>query len=278
VHELDPTQLGRIDGLPWRITTSPHPLPGERYDVHFIAGYHHTHAPQAIRALESGAIAVVEKPVATDLEQLADLLEALERHQGRLFSGYHMRYNPLFALAREDLAIVPGEPVSVTSDVFEVDLPQHHWYRWPNARSHIVSNGCHWIDHFLFMNDYALPRRWSATRSQNGDSLSHVELENGASLFLHLTHLGSPRIGVQDHVTMRARDRTVTVTNGSAYQGEGPVRQHRRRRINRMQAYSRMYRQIAQNIATRSPGDSIRSLRVLNELVLALDRELSAGG
>lgn len=278
VHELDPTQLGRIDELPWRVATSPQLLPGDRYDVHFIAGYHHTHADLAIQALESGAIAVVEKPAATDRAQLERLLAALERHEGRLFSGYHKRYNPLFALARQDLAIAPGEPVSVTSDVFEVALPRHHWYRWPNARSHIVSNGCHWIDHFLFMNDYALPRRWSVARSQNGDSLSHVELENGASLVLHLTHLGSPRIGVQDHITMRARDRTVSVTNGSIYLAEGPVRQLRRKRLNRMQAYSRMYRQIARNMATGTPGDSVRSLRVLNELVLELDRELVARG
>ncbi|MEB2345963.1 MAG: hypothetical protein OZ948_14635 [Deltaproteobacteria bacterium] len=274
VHELDPTQIGRIGDLPWAVSTSPVLLDGETFQVHFVAGYHHTHADQAIVALESGAIAVVEKPAVTDPDQLARLLRALEGREGRLFSGYHMRHNPLFALAREDLRVGPGEPISICSDVFEVALPARHWYRWPNARSHVISNGCHWIDQFLFMNDYSRPRRWSATRSQNGDSVSQVELENGASLVLHLTHLGSPRIGVQNHVVMRARDRTVTVSNGSSYLAEGPLRVLRRTRINRMQAYSRMYRQIAQSIAAKQPGDSLRSLRVLNELVLELDEAL----
>lgn len=28
VHEIDPTQLGRLDELPWRVSTAPHLFPG----------------------------------------------------------------------------------------------------------------------------------------------------------------------------------------------------------------------------------------------------------
>lgn len=271
VHELNPTQIGRVGNQPWSVSTSLDCPEDSRYDVHFMAGYHHTHTEQAIVALERGAVAVVEKPLVTTESQLERILETLRRTKGKLFTCFHMRYNPLFALAREDLAVEPGDPIHYACDVFEVALPRYHWYRWPNSGSHLISNGCHWIDHFLFMNDYARPRRQQVIKASNGDTTVTAELENGASLHLHLTHEGSPRIGVQDHVTMRAKDRTVTVMNGSRYLAEGRIRVLRRKRTSRMDAYSRMYRTIAAAIKKGEPGDSLHSIQVMNGLMLDME-------
>jgi hypothetical protein len=121
------------------------------------------------------------------------------------------------------------------------------------------------------MNDYAKPVRYRADRLTNGDSIAQVELANGACLCLHLTHLGSPRIGVQDHVVMRAGSRTVSVTNGSIYKFEDELCLRRSFNSNRMNAYREMYRQISAAIVAGQPGDSFEALRHTNELMLALD-------
>lgn len=273
VHEVNPAQIGRVSSAPWDVSTSPRCPEDVKYDVHFIAGYHHTHADQAIAALERGAVAVVEKPLVTTEDQLQRLLGALQRTQGKLFACFHMRYNPLFALAREDLQAEPGDPIHCACEVFEVSLPRRHWYHWPNSGSHLISNGCHWIDHFLFMNAYAAPKQHRLVKSSNGDTALIAELDNGAVLHLHLTHVGSPRIGVQDHVVMRAGDRAVTVTNGATYLAEARLRAIRRKRINRVHAYRRMYRTIAEAIVHDEPGDSDRSIRVTSQFVLELERE-----
>ena len=274
IHEIDPTQIGNPADYQARMLTSSEFSPDNACKVFFAAGYHHTHADIAAHAIESGGIAVVEKPVVTDEKQLERLLELDQRFPGNLFSCYHMRHNPLFAEARRDLDVATGEPIHITSDVYEVALPPHHWYNWPAARSHLVSNGCHWLDHFLFMNDYAKPVKYRADRAANGDSIAQVELANGACLCLHLTHLGSPRIGVQDHVVMRAGSRTVSVTNGSIYKFEDDLCLRKSFTGNRMNAYREMYRNISAAIVAGQPGDSHTALQHTNELILALDKML----
>ena len=271
VHEIDPTQLGKASDLPWSVDTSPFVRSDEKYDAYFIAGYHHTHADLAIAAMESGAYAVVEKPVVTSAEQLRRLSETLRQRPGRLFACFHMRYNPLFALAKEDLGVAPGDPVHYYCTVFEIPLPERHWYRWPNSRSHLISNGCHWLDHFLYMNAYARPAEWRIWKCSNGDSQVGVELENGAVMGMHLTHAGSSRIGVRDHLELRANGRTVTVDRGSEYVAESPSRVMRRRHRNKMSAYRTMYANISRKIVAGEPGDSLESFLRTHELALALE-------
>ncbi|MFA6750376.1 MAG: hypothetical protein WCS82_10970 [Candidatus Riflebacteria bacterium] len=197
-----------------------------------------------------------------------------------------MRYNPLFKQAIRDLNgpqsfgspnstqsphTSKRNPVHVTADVFEVPLPELHWYRWPNSQSHVVSNGCHWIDLFLFANDYSRPVKATLELMRNGDSVSFAELANGACLCLHLTHLGSPRIGVQDHVVMRSGKATATVTNGSEYRFEDDICLRRRASYNRMGAYKEMYEKISAAVVAGLPGDSADMIRHTNELVLQLN-------
>jgi len=274
IHEIDPTQITGRYRKCYNVSTDPLEAGNEKYALWLIAGYHHTHAGLAIRALEGGAAAVVEKPVVTTREQLADLGGALRRTGGRLYSCFQMRYNPLFELARRDLKLAPDEPLHITADVYEIPLPPRHWYTWPNSGSHLVSNGCHWLDHFLFMNDFSPPVRRAVSRAENGDTTATVELANGACLFLHLTHLGSPRIGVRDHVAMRAGDRTVTVVDGSRYLAEEGWRKLRVKRINKMKVYRRMYREISRKFIAGEPGDSPESVEISGSLLLDLEEDL----
>jgi hypothetical protein len=65
IHEIDPLQMTPIDRWNCELDTSDVPRSGERYDIFFIAGFHHTHAPLAELAIAQGALAVVEKPLAT---------------------------------------------------------------------------------------------------------------------------------------------------------------------------------------------------------------------
>lgn len=271
VHEIDPTQIGNSTRAPWIVDTSPLPRRDEKYDIYFIAGYHHTHSDLAIAALEAGAYAVVEKPLVTTEEQLERLLAVLRKYPDKLFTCFHMRYNPLFALAKRDLAVKIGEPIHYYCTVFEERLPERHWYTWPNSGSHLISNGCHWVDHFLWMNGYATPNRCHVWKCGNGDTQVSAELENGAVFGMHLTHSGSQRIGVQDHVELRANGRTVTVDHGSKYLAQGPSSIIRKKTGNRLTAYRTMYKEICKKIVAGEPGDSYESVIRTNRLVLTME-------
>src|SRR5207302_6192153 len=101
-------------------------------------------------------------------EQLDKLLASMRKHDGKVFACFQRRYLPFNAFLRSDLDAPPGSPISYHATVFEVPLPRRHWYRWPNSASRLVSNGCHWIDHFLFLNGFRPVHRQEVFAARDG--------------------------------------------------------------------------------------------------------------
>ena len=276
IHEIDPMQIPLREHVRFDWDTADDLRLDEQYDAYFLTGFHHSHAPLAIKALQSGACAVVEKPVAIDSVQLSGLLDAMSHTKGTLFSCFHKRYQPLNHYAICDLNVGSGEPVSYHCIVYEVPLPCRHWYRWPNSKSRLVSNGCHWIDHFLFLNNYCEVAWSDLCLAADGTINCSMELNNGAFFTMVLTDQGSERIGVQDYIELRANGVTVRMSNGALYEAESSDRILRRFRINKMESYRHMYRSIGEKIAHGLPGDTIESVRISTGAVLSLERKLTA--
>ena len=276
VHEIDPCQLGPADQFPYGGDSSPLPREDEQYDLYCVASYHHTHTPLAVHALRTGASVIVEKPVVTTWGQLENLLDAMEDTSGRLFTGFHKRYLPFNDHIRTDLGIGDDEPISYHCIVYEIKLPALHWYRWPNSGSGVVSNGCHWIDHFMYLNHFSPATYYDAWEMGNGDVLCLAELENGAVFSMALTQHGSPRIGNQYYEELRANDVTVRIRNDSSYFAEDSRRVLRKRSINKMSVYTQMYRTISKRIVTGTPGETRESVLRSAGLMLSLEDKLNA--
>lgn len=273
VHEIDPTQLGPRLPPPINWSTRPTLFDGDTPKAVLIAGFHHTHPGLAVEALRRGAYAVVEKPLVTARDQLGPLVEAVSAAP-RLFACFHKRYSAFTARAPIDLAVRPGDPIHYHCVVFEEPLPELHWYRWPDSGSRLVSNGCHWLDHFLFLNSYARPVRSQVTRANDDIASVLVELENGAVFTMTLGDQGSPRLGVRDYVELRAGRRTASIIDATRYHAEDQSRVLARARVGRRESYSRMYRSIGEAILAGRKGDSIESVEVGNRLLMDLEDEL----
>jgi predicted dehydrogenase len=278
IHEVDPTQINRVSPHRYGLDTSPELRPKEKYDACFIAGFHHLHAPLAVEALRKGICTIVEKPLAVNREQLRSLLDAMESSAGRLFAGFQKRWSPFNEMAWKDLNVKRGDAVSYHCIVYEVPLPDLHWYRWPNSRSRIVSNGCHWIDHFLYLNDFCDVTSLKAFRAKDGTINCSAELRNGAFFSMVLTDKGSARIGVQDYVELRANGATVKIINDSKYQSEDGERILNSKRINKTKNYARMYRQIGKWIIENQSGESMHAVKSSVELTLAMEDALMRNG
>jgi predicted dehydrogenase len=275
IHEIDPTQIPRNPSKKITWDTSPHFREGERYDAAFIAGYHHTHAKLAIRALERNMDVVIEKPIATEEEDFINLIKTAERSHGKIFASFHKRYLPFNKYIHEDLGIEKRKPFSYHCIVYEVALPKLHWYRWPVSKSRLFADGCHWIDHFLFLNKYSKPKRTWVTRGPNVVNCS-ILLENGSYFTMILTTVGSPRTGVQDYIELRRDNVTIRMKNGSHYEAENGTRRVRKARVNKMKCYENMYRNIAKRISEGSDGDSPESIEVSIETMLQLEKQYEA--
>lgn len=276
VHEVDPTQMSRMRAASWHWDTADAPRPNTKYDAWLIAGFHHTHAPLAIKALRAGQYAVVEKPIATDVAECEELLATVEKCP-RMFAGFHKRYSPMNEWALDDLKIRPGEPVSYHCIVYEVPLPHRHWYKWPRSRGRIVSNGCHWIDHFLFLNAYSPVVNVDIHEAPAGTASCFATLRNGACFTMVLTDEGSGRVGVRDYVELRANGITARMVDGSHYVAEDSRRILRRARLHKYSSFQRMYRSIGRAIAHGDNGDSVVSAASSTQLVLAFEEMVKNG-
>ena len=257
VHDIDPLQLGpRAEDMEIQWSTDPDP-DLTRFDVVLAAGYHHTHAPLAARAIAQGSAAIVEKPLATTHAQLEAIEAAARTGGGRMFLCFQRRYTRLNEYAREDLGTAPGEPIDYHCLVFEEPLPARHWYGWPSSGSRLVSNGCHWIDHFLYLNGFSEVKETRVESPRRDLINATMKLQNGAVFTMVLTDVGSRRVGMREHVQLRAGDVTVTIADGRRYEAESSARRLRRATVNKLDAYRRMYRTIAERIAGGLPGDDL---------------------
>ncbi len=274
IHEIDPTQIGPGTKVDFPVDTAPILRQGESYDVACISGYHHTHAAIAVSALKSGCDVIIEKPPVTTWEQLRELAVALEESRKRIFVGYTRRYLLFTDFIRRDLGLHAGEPLSYYCIVNMIRTGPLHWYKWPNSRSQIISNGCHWLDHFLLLNHYTPFKSCYSREMNNGDIICWAELENKATFNMVITLHGSMRLGYRENVEIRSKDATVRIRDLSYYTAENEQRIIRRSRILKSLTYNVMYKTIFDKIVTGQPGDSIDSLIQTSRLMLTLEESL----
>jgi predicted dehydrogenase len=276
IHEIDPWQVGRSRNGSWSWDTSPGLRPDEYPDVVVVASFHHTHASIAVEAMERGARAVIiEKPIATTGADLEMLCAAVDKYSTPVFIAFQKRYSQFNEYIDSDLRIQPGEPISCFGIAYEVPLPPQHWYRWPNSGSRIISNGCHWIDYFLYLNRFSPAREVTAVPLGEASVLVRIILKNDAVLSLSLTHEGSPRLGVREHCEFRANGVTATVTDAKDYVSESARGIIRKAHVHRFSAYQRMYRSMCSAIAAGTNGDSLNSLEQSGYSVLAAEAAMT---
>ncbi len=269
VHEINPVQLGPVSGDDGpSLDTSPLPRADEQITNAVVAGYHHTHVPTAVALMEQGARhIIVEKPIAVNAAQVTELLDAMARHpEARVHCAFQRSYSPFNPLLRKDLG---DGPTSMAATVYEVPLPDRHWYRWPVVGNAVISNGCHWIDYFLHVNGHTEVADLGATVLHDQTLLS-MELTNGATASISLRHKGSPRLGVRDLIQFWTDDATATIEDNATYRAERGHWSTRSRKVHRSRATEEMYKEFGRRIASDLPGDDPRAIAVSATAVVEL--------
>lgn len=100
---VDPTEAARAfaaeRGLAWRPSVAAM-LEDGRPDGVIVATPNQLHVRNALEAIEAGVPALVEKPLADDLEGAARIVAAAEAAKVPLLTGHHRRHNPMIARAK----------------------------------------------------------------------------------------------------------------------------------------------------------------------------------
>ncbi len=115
-------------------------------DAVFVVTRHRSHAGFVCRALEAGKAVFVEKPLALDETQLADILETVERTgNDRVMVGFNRRFAPLVGELSQRLQRGTG-PLAVRYLVNAGRLDSKSWYLDAAEGSRFVGEGGHFVD------------------------------------------------------------------------------------------------------------------------------------
>ncbi|MCE7980641.1 MAG: oxidoreductase [Caldilinea sp. CFX5] len=116
-------------------------------DVHavLICTRHHLHAEQAMAAAKAGKAIFLEKPMATEPEQLANLVAVLEETKVPFVVGFNRRFSPA---AQRACAILAGRhnPLMILYRVNAGYLPADHWTHGPEGGGRMIGEACHMFD------------------------------------------------------------------------------------------------------------------------------------
>jgi predicted dehydrogenase/threonine dehydrogenase-like Zn-dependent dehydrogenase len=108
-----------------------------------VATRHDTHATLCAAAIDAGKVVFVEKPLAVNEEELAEL----ESHDGveRIVAGFNRRFAPATRDLTAALAHRRG-PLLMTIRVNAGQLPPGHWSDQADQGGRLVGEACHFVD------------------------------------------------------------------------------------------------------------------------------------
>ena len=137
---------GRRNDFAWCTTDTERVLSDPDIDLVLVLTRHGSHADLVARALRAGKHVFVEKPLALDEAQLAEVTAAWVESRGQLMVGFNRRYAPLVREATRRLASVP-RPLVVTMRVNAGFVPKESWVHDPDeGGGRIVGEVCHFVD------------------------------------------------------------------------------------------------------------------------------------
>lgn len=113
------------------------------------------HAEQTIAALEAGKHVLVQKPMATTMEDARAMVETARRKGKRLTICHNVRWTPIYSAAKSAVSTGRiGEPVYVRFRKWgrHFSYPKNSWYR-QDPDGQFVHNGPHYVDLACWLMD-----------------------------------------------------------------------------------------------------------------------------
>ncbi len=119
-------------------------------DAVYICTQHDSHAALCLQGCAAGKHLLVEKPLATTLEECRAIAAAVERSGIKLMSAFKMRYYDMILKAKE---LIP-RPLMVTMQMMDERWGDTIWPNDPiKGGGNVLSQGCHSCDILRFVAD-----------------------------------------------------------------------------------------------------------------------------
>ena len=143
-------------------------------DMVFVLTRHGSHASLVAEALKAGKHVFAEKPLALNLEQLNEVMSALEASsqdsspRPMLTVGFNRRFSPSAQWLKKGFAGV-GEPLAVHCTVNAGRLPPNDWGHDPDdGGGRIIGEVCHFVDLIQYFTGSVPVRAYAETLASGG--------------------------------------------------------------------------------------------------------------
>lgn len=186
----------------------------EADDTHavFIATRHDSHAELTAAALTAGKHVFCEKPLAMNLDQLDQVIEAASKTAAVLTVGFNRRFAPLIAEARKALEPRSG-PLVMLYRVNAGAIPRESWIQRDEGGGRIVGEVCHFIDTLCVLTG-SLPVEVQAVAARGHDDAVSilVRFADGSTGAVVFSSLGDPSVP-KEYLEVFASGRVVQLTD-----------------------------------------------------------------
>ena len=143
-------------------------------DMVFVLTRHGSHASLVAEALKAGKHVFAEKPLALNLEQLNQVMSALEASSRDssprpvLTVGFNRRFSPSARWLKKGFAGV-GEPLAVHCTINAGPLPPDDWgYDPEDGGGRIIGEVCHFVDLIQYFTGSMPVRAYAETLASDG--------------------------------------------------------------------------------------------------------------
>jgi len=162
-----------------------------------IATRHNSHAKIAEEALRAGKHVYLEKPMALNNDELAELDKLVRSFSTSpvLMVGYNRRYAPLIETVKKNMS-ARSEPVMGLYRVNAGALPAGHWIHSEEGGGRLRGEACHMLDVFQYLigaplKGYAISSVSPNDRVRPDENFSaQCQYEDGSLCTLVYTSLG----------------------------------------------------------------------------------------
>ena len=181
-------------------------------DTIFIATRHDTHASLTAAALRAGKNVFCEKPLALDLDSLADVETAAAEAAGVLTVGFNRRFAPLMLKAKAALEPRSG-PLVMLYRINAGSIPAVGWQQRDEGGGRILGEVCHFVDTLTFLcGSLPVDVRAVAARGHDDAVSILIGFADGSTGTIVYSSLGDPGVG-KEYVEVFGDGRVVQLTD-----------------------------------------------------------------
>lgn len=194
-------------------------------DLVMVTTRHNSHASLVVQALDHGKHVFVEKPLALNMAELDQIIEATEKSKKTLTVGFNRRFAPL-AVKMKMLLGNSGSPMNIVATMNAGFIPGNVWiHDMEVGGGRIIGEACHFIDLISFITNSQVVSVCMNAMGQhpmdNSDNSSILlKYENGTNAVINYFANGSKAYS-KERVEVYHQERTLVLDNWRKLIGYG---------------------------------------------------------